>query len=166
LKPLRKHPDLAVRHLTDEPSVTTGTLQSAASEALRPAQLAWLAAAVISVSAGYGALMPVLPGWLGSMMPDASPTEIARHVGLFSGVYAAGVLIGALLWGVLSNSVERSRILILGYDGNVRHAQRDDERKNTRAASSNDGQAYEVNEPGNAAAHANDDAAVQVSCCG
>jgi MFS family permease len=81
--------------------------------------LAWLAAAVISVSAGYGALMPVLPGWLGSMMPGASASDIARHVGFFSGVYAAGVLLGALLWGVLSNPIGRSRILILGLVGYV-----------------------------------------------
>ena len=81
--------------------------------------MAWLAAAVISVSAGYGALMPVLPGWLGSMMPGASAAAIARHVGFFSGVYAAGVLFGALLWGVLSNRVGRSRILIIGLIGYV-----------------------------------------------
>ena len=61
--------------------------------------------------------MPVLPGWLGSMMPGASASAIARHVGLFSGVYAAGVLFGALLWGVLSNRVGRSRILIIGLIG-------------------------------------------------
>ena len=60
--------------------------------ALRPAQLAWLAAAVFVVSAGYGALMPLLPGWLGPMMPGAGGSEIARHVGFLSGVYAAGVL--------------------------------------------------------------------------
>lgn len=88
-------------------------------DTLRTAQLTWLAAAVISVSAGYGALMPVLPGWFGSMMPGTSPAGIARHVGFFSGIYAAGVLVGALLWGVLSNRVGRSRILILGLIGYV-----------------------------------------------
>ena len=101
-------------HLIDAPFGITGTPQPAVPHALRPTQLAWLAAAVISVSAGYGALMPVLPGWLGSMMPGASATAIARHVGFFSGVYAAGVLLGALWWGVLSNRVGRSRILIIG----------------------------------------------------
>jgi MFS family permease len=95
------------------------TLQLAAFDALRPAQLAWLAAAVIAVSAGYGALMPVLPGWLGSMMLGASASDIARHVGFFSGVYAAGVLFGALLWGALSNRIGRSRVLIIGLIGYV-----------------------------------------------
>ena len=87
--------------------------------ALRPAQLAWLAAAVFVVSAGYGALMPLLPGWLGPMMPGASGSEIARHVGFLSGVYAAGVLVGALLWGVVSDHVGHGRILIIGLIGYV-----------------------------------------------
>ena len=87
--------------------------------ALRPVQLAWLAAAVFVVSAGYGALMPVLPGWLGSLMPGASAAEVARHVGFFSGVYAAGVLVGAPLWGAISDRVGRTRILIVGLVGYV-----------------------------------------------
>ncbi len=108
--------------MNDGPAGKTSTAPSEPSEvsdALRPTQLAWLAAAVISVSAGYGALMPVLPGWLGSMMRAASAAEIARHVGFFSGVYAAGVLVGALLWGVLSNRLGRSRILVIGLIGYV-----------------------------------------------
>ena len=87
--------------------------------ALRPVQLAWLAAAVFVVSAGYGALMPVLPGWLRSLMPGASAAEVARHVGFFSGVYAAGVLVGAPLWGAISDRVGRTRILIIGLVGYV-----------------------------------------------
>ena len=86
---------------------------------LRPVQLTWLAAAVFVVSAGYGALMPVLPGWLGSLMPGASTAQVARHVGLFSGVYAAGVLVGAPLWGAISDRVGRSRILIIGLIGYI-----------------------------------------------
>lgn len=81
---------------------------------LRPAQLAWLAVAVFVVSAGYGALLPLLPGWLALMMPSATAIEIARHVGFLSGMYAAGVLIGAPLWGVISDRVGRGRILMVG----------------------------------------------------
>lgn len=87
--------------------------------ALRSVQLAWLAAAVFVVSAGYGALMPVLPGWLGSFMPGASAPEVARHVGFFSGVYAGGVLVGAPLWGTISDRVGRTRILIIGLVGYI-----------------------------------------------
>lgn len=87
--------------------------------ALRPVQVAWLAAAVFIVSAGYGALLPVLPGWLASMMPGASAAEVGRHVGFLSGVYAAGVLLGAPLWGGVSDRFGRGRILIVGMVGYV-----------------------------------------------
>ena len=82
-------------------------------------QLAWLAAAVFIVSAGYGALLPVLPAWLAAMMPGADAAEVGRHVGFLSGVYAAGVLLGAPLWGVVSDRVARGRILIIGLVGYV-----------------------------------------------
>lgn len=91
--------------------------ESANIVVLRPLQLAWLAAAVFIVSAGYGALMPLLPDWLSQMAPDLNGTEIARHIGLLSGVYTAGVLIGAPLWGVLSDKFGRGRILIFGLIG-------------------------------------------------
>lgn len=87
--------------------------------ALRPVQLAWLAAAVVVVSAGYGALLPVLPGWLASLMPGITAREVGRHVGFLSGVYAAGVLLGAPLWGIASDRVGRGRILIIGLVGYV-----------------------------------------------
>lgn len=86
---------------------------------LRPVQLGWLAGSVFIVSAGYGALLPVLPGWLASRMPGASAGEVGRHVGFLSGVYAAGVLLGAPLWGIVSDRVGRGRILIIGLVGYV-----------------------------------------------
>jgi len=82
-------------------------------------QLAWLAAAVFVVSAGYGGLLPLLPGWLTPMMPGATAAEVGRHVGFLSGVYAAGVLVGAPLWGVVSDRVGHGRILIIGLVGYV-----------------------------------------------
>ena len=93
--------------------------KAAEPPALRPAQLAWLAAAVFIVSAGYGALLPVLPGWLASMMPGVAAAEVGRHVGFLSGVYAAGVLLGAPWWGVVSDRVGRGRVLIIGLVGYV-----------------------------------------------
>ncbi len=81
--------------------------------------MGWLAGSVFIVSAGYGALLPVLPGWLASMMPGASAGEVGRHVGFLSGVYAAGVLLGAPLWGMVSDRVGRGRILVIGLVGYV-----------------------------------------------
>ena len=90
---------------------------AALPDGLRAAQLTWLAVAVFIVSAGYGALMPLLPSWLKTLMPGASAAEVARHVGFLSGAYAAGVLVGAPLWGVVSDRVGRGRILIIGLVG-------------------------------------------------
>lgn len=82
-------------------------------------QLAWLAAAVFVVSAGYGALMPLLPAWLAPLMAAGRQAEVARHVGLLSGLYAAGVLVGAPLWGLVSDRWGRGRILVIGLVGYV-----------------------------------------------
>lgn len=82
-------------------------------------QLAWLAAAVFVVSAGYGALMPLLPAWLAPLMAADGHAEVARHVGLLSGIYAAGVLVGAPLWGLASDRWSRGRILVAGLVGYV-----------------------------------------------
>ena len=86
---------------------------------LRPVQLLFLAAAVFVVSAGYGALLPLLPAWLAQQMPGSTPSEVARHVGFLSGAYTAGVLIGAPIWGLISDRLGRPRILILGLVGYV-----------------------------------------------
>lgn len=86
---------------------------------LRPLQLFFLAAAVFVVSAGYGALLPLLPAWLSQQMPDSGPTEVARHVGFLSGAYTAGVLVGAPIWGLISDRLGRPRILMVGLIGYV-----------------------------------------------
>lgn len=82
-------------------------------------QLGWLAAAVFVVSAGYGALMPLIPDWLRALMGDADPKLLARHVGYLSGIYTAGILVGAPLWGVLADKLGRSRVLLVGLVGYV-----------------------------------------------
>lgn len=86
---------------------------------LRPLQLFFLAAAVFVVSAGYGALLPLLPAWLAQQMPGSTPGDVARHVGFLSGVYTAGVLVGAPIWGLISDRLGRPRILIFGLVGYV-----------------------------------------------
>lgn len=53
------------------------------------------------------------------MMPGAHSPQVARHVGFLSSVYAGGVLIGAPLWGIVSDRTGRRRILIFGLIGYV-----------------------------------------------
>ncbi len=86
---------------------------------LQPLQLFFLAAAVFVVSAGYGSLLPLLPAWLAQQMPGSTPVEVARQVGFLSGIYAAGVLVGAPVWGLVSDRIGRPRILIAGLIGYV-----------------------------------------------
>jgi MFS family permease len=86
---------------------------------LRPIQLFFLAMAVFVVSAGYGALLPLLPGWLAEQVPGADSAAVASHVGYLSAVYMAGVLIGAPVWGLIADRMGRPRILMIGLMGYV-----------------------------------------------
>jgi MFS family permease len=81
--------------------------------------LAWPPAAVFIISAGYGALLPLLAGWLPQINPDATGAAFARHIGFLSGAYTAGVLVRAPLWGVVADGIGHGRVLILGLVGYV-----------------------------------------------
>jgi MFS family permease len=76
--------------------------------------VAGLAAAAFVVSLGYGALMPVLPGWLAGFDPSLSAASIARYVGELSGIYMLGVFAGALAGGWVSDRVGRRVVLLTG----------------------------------------------------
>ena len=108
---------------TDRQFARAGNAQQAAAapgpDDLKPLQLFFLAGAVFAASAGYGALLPMLPGWLSQQVPGMSASEIARHVGFLSAAYAAGVLIGAPIWGLISDRLGREQILIGGLIGYV-----------------------------------------------
>lgn len=91
----------------------------AATVDLRSTQLIWLAAAVFIVAAGYGTLLPLLPGWLAPILHGAPASDVGRHVGFVNGVYAVGIFVGAPLWGLVSDRVGRRQILIIGLVGYV-----------------------------------------------
>ena len=100
-------------------SAAAARARAAAAPPLLKPQLTFLAAALFIVSLGYGALMPVLPVWLAPFSAPEDAADVAGHVGFLSGAYAAGVLVGAPLWGYLSDRIGRSRILIAGMVGYV-----------------------------------------------
>ena len=82
----------------------------------------WVTATAATAGAGLTATavpLPVLPVWLAQFSASTDAAEVARHVGFLSGAYAAGVLIGAPLWGFVSDRIGRSRILIAGMVGYV-----------------------------------------------
>ncbi len=86
----------------------------AARSGLSGAGVAVLAAAAFVVSVGYGALIPVLPGWLASLEPSLSASTIAEQVGELSGIYMLGVFVGALAAGYLFDWVGRRPVLLAG----------------------------------------------------
>ncbi|MGE7085110.1 hypothetical protein ACQKI9_07255, partial [Achromobacter xylosoxidans] len=47
-------------------------------------------------------------------MGDADPAALARHVGYLTGIYTAGILLGAPLWGMLADRLGRARVLLVG----------------------------------------------------
>jgi MFS family permease len=73
-----------------------------------------LAAAAFVVSLGYGALMPVIPGWLASLDPSLPSSTVARYVGELSGIYMLGVFAGALICGYLADALGRRAVLLTG----------------------------------------------------
>jgi MFS family permease len=81
--------------------------------------LVWLAAAVFVISAGYGALLPQWQGWLAVLNPGATAAAVSRHIGFLSGMYTAGVLLGAPLWGMLADRIGLGRVLMIGLVGYV-----------------------------------------------
>jgi MFS family permease len=95
------------------------TAAASAIPALRLWQLVWLAAAVFVISAGYGALLPQWQGWLAVLNPGATAAAVSRHIGFLSGMYTAGVLLGAPLWGMLADRIGLGRVLMIGLVGYV-----------------------------------------------
>lgn len=86
---------------------------------LSSVQVGWLAATAFVVSLGYGALMPLLPDWLELLLAQGTEADQGRHVGFLSAAYAAGMLVGAPLWGMLSDRWARRPTLLLGLLGYV-----------------------------------------------
>jgi MFS family permease len=86
----------------------------AAHSGLTGAEVSVLAVAGFVVSVGYSALIPALPGWLGSFDPSLAASTIAKQVGELSGIYMLGVFVGALAAGYLSDWVGRRPVLLAG----------------------------------------------------
>jgi MFS family permease len=99
--------------------MTRASAQPASPPPLRHWQLVWLAAAVFVISAGYGALLPQWQGWLAILNPGVTATAVSRHIGFLSGMYTAGVLVGAPFWGALADRTGLGRVLIIGMLGYV-----------------------------------------------
>jgi MFS family permease len=74
-------------------------------------------AAVFTVAAGYGVVLPVLPFFLARMLNGAGGEAIAWHTGGLTGVYMLGLFAFAPIWGYASDRIGRRTVMLLGLAG-------------------------------------------------
>jgi MFS family permease len=90
------------------------------SAAVGSAALLWVAVLPpFAVGFGYGAVLPVLPGWLQALHADGVGAPVAWHAGLLSAAYVVGAMLGAPLWGAASDRIGRRPVLAAGLAGSV-----------------------------------------------
>ena len=74
--------------------------------------------AVFTISLGFGILLPQLPALVERLLgADTTPVQIARATGLLTAVYMLALFICAPIWGWLSDTWGRRRILLVGLTG-------------------------------------------------
>lgn len=80
----------------------------------RPPRLAVVALlfATFTMAAGYGLLLPVLPGLVERLAPAAPTSVILHHAGLVTAAYAAGALLAAVLSGRLADRWARPHLVV------------------------------------------------------
>ena len=74
--------------------------------------------AVFTISVGFGILLPQLPALIErSLGADATSAQIARATGLLTAIYMLALFLCAPVWGWLSDSWGRRRVLLIGLAG-------------------------------------------------
>jgi MFS family permease len=74
--------------------------------------------AVLTVSLGFGILLPQLPALIESFLGDAStPVQVSRATGLLTALYMAALFVFAPFWGRLSDNWGRRPVLLIGLVG-------------------------------------------------
>ncbi len=100
--------------------VTDRTLPESPGSAAPPVRgiLPVLMLAVFTISVGFGILLPQLPALIERLLgADATPGQIARATGLLTAIYMLALFLCAPLWGWLSDSWGRRRVLLIGLAG-------------------------------------------------
>ena len=73
---------------------------------------------VFTISLGFGILLPQLPTLVERLLgAHTTPVQIARATGLLTAIYMLALFIFAPVWGWLSDTWGRRRILLLGLTG-------------------------------------------------
>ena len=92
---------------------------AAASEGAPPLLLLPVAMlAVLTVSLGFGILLPQLPALIERFLGDASTTvQVSRATGLLTALYMVALFVFAPFWGRLSDHWGRRPVLLIGLAG-------------------------------------------------
>lgn len=88
-------------------------------ESVRSVPLWLLMLPPVAVGYGYGAVLPVLPGWIDALHRQSAEPPVAWHAGLLGAAYLAGAVLGAPLWGGLSDWIGRRPVLAIGLGGSI-----------------------------------------------
>ncbi len=67
------------------------------------AGLAWLYWPLFSVGLGYGAVLPILPGFLARVPGAAAQRGVSLHAGMLTGLYIGAFVIAAPVWGQVTD---------------------------------------------------------------
>ena len=74
--------------------------------------------AVFTISLGFGILLPQLPALVERLLgADATSAQVSRATGLLTAIYMLALFICAPVWGWLSDTWGRRRILLIGLIG-------------------------------------------------
>ena len=74
--------------------------------------------AVFTISVGFGILLPQLPAQIERLLgADSTPAQVSRATGLLTAIYMLALFLCAPLWGWLSDTWGRRRVLLTGLAG-------------------------------------------------
>ena len=74
--------------------------------------------AVFTISIGFGIVLPQLPALIERLLgADGTSAQIARATGLLTAIYMLALFLCAPLWGWLSDTWGRRRVLLTGLAG-------------------------------------------------
>lgn len=93
-------------------------MRSVPSSPVPQVTMATLMLAVFTVSVGYGVVLPSLPYLIERLLgAGVSATQVSRHTGLLTGIYALALFVFAPLWGRASDRLGRGNVLLVGLFG-------------------------------------------------
>jgi MFS family permease len=90
---------------------------STAPRTCSPGETAFLLLPLFSVALGYGAMLPVLPGFLDRLHGASTDDALPLHAGLLAGVYIGAFAIAAPFWGGITDRHGPRGVLLAGLVG-------------------------------------------------